>query len=170
MAIEIVKGLSIIGESGERLLGTPIGINNEIQELEKRIFVKAKETEGNILLFEEYIILYKIVEDICILLYSDSNENEIMLYNALDSFYSAVVKTIKGPLSQKSLIKHYDEVFLLLDAFIYKSILVTDSSTEMYSSVPKRTFEGLEAIQIPSKFSSALKKAQKSFTSTWFKK
>ncbi|KAI5184567.1 coatomer subunit zeta [Nematocida homosporus] len=169
-SLEIVYGLAIIGEGGIRLLGTPLSISAETKELEVKMFNKAKETEGNILLFDSHLVLYKAVEDVYLLLYAPITENEIMLFNALDAFYSAIVKAIKGPLTQKSLTKHYDEVFLVLDSFIYKNVLISDSTTDIVERIPKRTFEGLEAMPIPSKFSSAFKKAQKSFASSWFKK
>jgi len=166
----MVQGLAILGESGNRLMGSPLSVPDEIKALEASMFKKTKEAEGNIVLFDEHLVIFKIVEDLCILLYAPISENEIALSEALDAFYSAVVKTIKGPLSQKSLSKHYDEVFLHLDAFIYKTVILSDSSSEMCEKVPKRTFESLEAIQIPSKFSNVLKKAHKSFATSWLKK
>ncbi|KAI5189992.1 coatomer subunit zeta [Nematocida sp. AWRm77] len=170
MNTDIVKGLAIFGENGQRVMGSPMVIDSETASTEKAMFSKAKESEEGLFFFGEYLVLYKIIEDVCILLYAPVSENELMLSNALEGFYSAIVKTIKGPLNQKSLSKHYDEVFLLIDAFIYKTVLLTDSAAEMCSRIPKRTFEGLEAIQIPSKFSNVFKKAQKSFASSWFKK
>ncbi|OAG29222.1 hypothetical protein NEDG_01295 [Nematocida displodere] len=166
----IVKGLAIVGENGARLLGTPLVVGSEVKDMEVKMFSKAKETEGSILLFDDSLVLYKIVEDLCIILYAPIEENEIALSNALDAFYTACVKVIRGPLSQKSLAKHYDEVFLLIDAFIYKTILITDSAADLIEKVPKRSFEGLDgAIQMPTKFSSVFKKAQKSFPTSWFK-
>ncbi|EIJ89122.1 coatomer subunit zeta [Nematocida parisii] len=167
---EVVHGLAIIGENGNRLIGSPLVISQTIREKEKRMFEKAKETNESIILFEDNLVLYKIVGDLCILLYAPINENEIALSDALDAFYTAVIKTLGGPLTQKSLDKHYDEMFLLVDSFIYKTVIVTDSSTDLINSLPKRTFEGLDAIPMPSKLSSAFKKAQKSFASSWFKK
>lgn len=166
----MVKGLAVIGESGSRLIGTPISVSKETKELEQRMFAKAKESDEGVLLLDSCLAVYKIVEDLCILMYAPIKENEIALYNALDAFYSAVLKVVKGSLTEKSLLRHYDEVFLVLDAFIYKGVILSDSATDLASQVPRRTFEGLEAVQIPSKFSSALKKAQKSFAGSWFKK
>lgn len=170
MNIDIVKGLAIFGENGQRIIGTPLVIDKETEALERSMFGKAKESQEEILFLNEYLVLYKIVEDVCLLLYAPVSENELVLANALNGLYAAILKTIKGPLNQKAVAKHYDEVFLLIDAFIYKSVLLSDSSAELYGRIPKRTFEGLEAIQIPSKFSNVLKKAQKSFASSWFKR
>lgn len=171
MQHEIVTGLAIIGEGGERLIGTPISVDSTRREEELNMFNRAKESDESILLLDKHLVLYKIAEDICILLYAPVEENEIMLSNALDAFYSSVLTAIKGPLTQKSLLKHYDQVFLLLNAFIYKNILVSDSSSDIVENMPKRTFESLDAMQITaSKVTSAWKKAQQSFTSSWFKK
>ncbi|KAH9385625.1 coatomer subunit zeta [Nematocida major] len=167
---EVVQGLAIIGENGRRLIGSPLTISKAEEDMEKRMFEKAKEADDSIILFEDRVVLYKIVGDICIMLYASINENEIALSNALDAFYTAAIKTINGPLTQKSVEKHYDEMFLLIDAFIYKTLIVTDSSADLAASIHTRTFEGLESIQMPSKLSSALKKAQKSFASSWFRK
>ncbi|EHY66057.1 hypothetical protein NERG_00753 [Nematocida ausubeli] len=167
---EVVHGLTIIGEHGNRIIGSPLVISQHQRETERRMFEKAKEADDSIILFEDSLVLYKIVGDLCILLYAPINENEIALSNALDAFYTAVIKTVSGPLTQKSLDKHYDEIFMLIDSFIYKSTIITDSSTDLISTLQRRTFEGLDAIPMPSKLSSAFKKAQKSFASSWFKK
>lgn len=167
---EIVKGLAIIGESGVRIIGTPLCVPEEVRTLEVKLFAKAKETDEGVLFMDPHMAVYKIVEDICIIMYGSIEENEIMMYNSLDAFYSAVLKVVKGSLTEKTLKKHYDEVFLVIDAFIYKGLILSDNSADISSKVPRRTFEGLDAVQIPSKFSNALKKAQKSFTSSWFKK
>ncbi|KAI5174666.1 coatomer subunit zeta [Nematocida sp. LUAm2] len=167
----IVTGLAIFGEGGERLIGTPISPDLTRKEEELKMFTRAKESDESILLLDDHLVLYKIVEDLCILLYAPVDENEIMLSNALDSFYSSTITAIKSPLTQKNLLKHYDQVFLLINAFIYKTLIISDSSTELSESLPKRTFESLDAMQInASKVTSAWKKAQQSFTSSWFKK
>jgi len=170
MQCEVVKGLCIMTENGMRVLGLPLLVTEDVKGIEKKIHAKAKENEGPIVLCGEYIAVCKKLEDICIILYAQIEENEIVLASALDAFYSAVVKRIKGPLTQKSLNKHYDEVFLLLDAFIYKGLILTDSTEELCESVPKRTFESLNAVQMQSKLSSVLRSAQKSFASSWFGK
>lgn len=167
---EVVRGLAIIGENGNRIIGSPLALSKSNKDLEKRMFVKAKETDESIIMFEDNLVLYKIVGDVCILLYARIDENEIALYNALDAFYMAAIRLIGGSLTQKSIEKHYDEIFLLIDAFIYKTLIVTDSTGDMLESIPKRSFEGLDSIQVPSKLTDALKKAQKSFTSSWFRK
>lgn len=167
---EIVRGLAIIGENGNRIIGSPLVISQEEKTFEKRLFEKAKEVNESIILFEDNLVLYKIVGDVCVMLYGPVNENEIALSSALDAFYAAAVKTINGPLSSKSIDKHYDEIFLLIDSFIYKTTIITDSSNDLLESMQKRTFEGLDSMQMPSKLSSALKKAQKSFASSWFKR
>ncbi|KAI5192536.1 coatomer subunit zeta [Nematocida minor] len=166
---EVVRGLAVIGENGNRIIGSPLVVLQTEKDLEKRMFEKAKETEESIILFEDNLVLYKIVGDVCILLYAPNSGNEIALFNALDAFYSAAVKLINGPMTQKSIDKHYDEIFLLIDSFIYKTLIVTDSTADLLASIPKRTFESLESMQMPSKLSSALKKAHKSFASSWFK-
>lgn len=168
--VEIVKGLAVIGESGVRLIGTPLCISEETRTLEVKLFSKAKETDEGILFMDPYMAAYKIVEDICIIIYAPVEENEIIIKNSLDAFYSAVLKIVKGALNEKTLKKHYDEIFLVIDSFIYKGLILSDNSADISGRVPRRTFEGLDAVQIPSKFSNALKKAQKSFTSSWFKK
>lgn len=167
---EVVNGFYILSENGERLIGSPLVITDEAKELEKNLYKKIKEGGSDILLYKEHLVLYKQVEDVCLVLYSPIEENEIMLHNALNAFYNAAIKVTKGPLTRKSIEKHYDEVFLLLDAFIYKTVITSDTASDLYKNVPKRTFEGLDAVQMPTKLSSAIKKAQKSFASGWFRR
>lgn len=167
---KVLRGLAILGETGNRIIGSPLVVSQSVKELEQRMFAKAKETDEAIIMFEDNLVLYKIVGDVCILLYAQINENEIALYNALDAFYMAAIKLIGGSLTQKAIDKHYDELFLLIDAFIYKTLVITDSTGDLLDSVPKRSFEGLESMQVNSKLTNVLKKAQKSFASSWFRK
>jgi Clathrin adaptor complex small chain len=164
-----VKGIAILGENGERVLGMPFPAGPSVREMEREIFSKAKAAEGEVLLYSDLVVVYKMLEDVCIVIYGASEENELLLHRALEVFYSAALRVLKGPLTRKSLLKSYDQLFLLLDVFLYKGIILTDSAEELYRRTTRRTFEGLEAVKIPSKFSSVFKKAQSSIKNSWFK-
>lgn len=167
-AARAIRGFAIVGEDGSRIIGTPFPPGEEVKKEERSMFAKVKSSEGEVLLYKDLIVIYKLLEDVCLILYAPVSENEVILHSALEAFYSAALRTLKGPLTRRSLLKHYDQIFLLLDCFIYKTVILTDSPEELYQRMTRRTFEGLDAIPIPSKFGSVFKKAQKSFKSSWF--
>lgn len=162
-----VRGFAIVGDDGVRIMGTPFPPPVACKEDERNMFKRAKESGGDVLLHKDMVAVFKMLDDLCIFLYAPLQENELLLAAALDAFYSAALRITKAPLTRKAVLKHYDQLFLLLDCFLYKNTILCDSAEDLYHHVMKRSFEGLEAIAIPSKFSSVFKKAQKSFKNTW---
>lgn len=88
----------------------------------------------------------------------DSDSNEIFMMKCLDSFYEALLKIINTFLDKENIIKNYDYVTLLIDAFLCEGIIMEDDVEKLVASVGKRTFEGTVGIKIPKNFISFIGK------------
>lgn len=157
MNIQNIHLLTIIDKSSKALITRSTKTFN-LKEIHPKI-----NNNENIALINENLVVYKNIEDICIILISDLNTNEIFLSKALDVFYAALLKILKSSVNKETIIKNYDLVVLLVDAFVYQGILIEDDVDKLVKEVGERSYEGLEGMKIPKGFASIFSKASSKF-------
>jgi len=77
-----------------------------------------KESTGDILLYDNHLVLYKSSLDLTFYLVAPQLENEIMLQSVLSAFYDAVAMLLRHQVEKRSILENLDLVVLALDETI----------------------------------------------------
>jgi len=87
--------------------------------------------EADIVIFENQIILYKIINDLCVYIVSNAAENELLVYSILVTLDESLAALFKQQVSKKNLIDNLDLLLLTIDEIIDTGgmILENDSAT-----------------------------------------
>lgn len=115
---------------------------------EKALLAKTAKQNGDILLFDNRVVLYKMESDVAIYVVGSTEENEVLLYNVLlalrDSLHllfkhvlpfgllPAVLKLTGPPrqsVDKRTIIENYDLVALLVDELVDDGIILETDPT-----------------------------------------
>ena len=111
---------------------------------EKRLFAKLHRTQPagglsmagggggvDVLPYETHAVVYKVVNDVVLLLVAPSNENELLLYNALVALDESLASLFKGQVGRRLLIENLDLLLLTIDELAEDTggLLEIDSAT-----------------------------------------
>ena len=113
---------------------------------EKRLFAKLHRTQPaggltmagggggsgvDVLPYETHAVVYKLVNDVVLLLVAPANENELLLYNALVALDEALASLFKGQVGRRLLIENLDLLLLTIDELAEDTggLLEVDSGT-----------------------------------------
>ena len=112
---------------------------------EKRLFAKLHRTQPagglsmaggagggvDVLPYESHAVVYKVVNDVVLLLVAPANENELLLYNALVALDEALASLFKGQVGRRLLIENLDLLLLTIDELAEDTggLLEVDSGT-----------------------------------------
>lgn len=157
--IQNVKSFVIFNENG-----IPI-IKREYKPVDySTVFSKIKNNRDEITIVGENLVMYKILENIYVVLITDLDVNEIMYMKCLDAYYAALLKVLKSSATVKTLTENYDYLVLLTDGFVFEGIVLEDDADKLVSLVEKRPFESLDGIKMTKGFASMFTKATKRFS------
>ena len=112
---------------------------------EKRLFAKLHRTQPagglsmaggggggvDVLPYETHAVVYKVVNDVVLLLIAPANENELLLYNALVALDESLASLFKGQVGRRLLIENLDLLLLTIDELAEDTggVLEVDSGT-----------------------------------------
>ncbi|KAG1661091.1 hypothetical protein FOA52_012080 [Chlamydomonas sp. UWO 241] len=134
----LVKSLIMLDSEGKR-----VAVKYYSQEwpttatqanYEKTLWNKTRTTnarqEAEIVMFEDYIVVYKYLGDLMFYVTGSVNENELMLYAVLQAFYESVSILLRSQVEKKTVLENLDLVLLAIDETIDGGmILETDPQT-----------------------------------------
>lgn len=86
---------------------------------ENAIFQRGLEDSfGQVMQHEEFIVIYKPVNDLIVFFICDLKSNELMWFEVLNSVITAMSLAFKGKVRTETLVKQVDLLYLLLDETI----------------------------------------------------
>lgn len=141
-----IEGLAIVEESGEILYQVvfsdyvPASLCRQVIQEQEEISM----TDGKLVFFRR-------LEEIGVIIYSASDQNEMVLFKALECFSTALFKLLKK-CTREYVVKKYDLLCLLVNTFVFKGIICERDPDRLVKNVPIRSFEGLETMNIPKGF------------------
>lgn len=91
---------------------------------EKKLFTKTNKLNGDIILFDNYIVVYTQISDVIIYLIGGLDENELVLSQTLDGFKEALNKILEFQVDKKSIQENYDKVVIAADETIDDGIIL----------------------------------------------
>ncbi|KAH3768019.1 coatomer subunit zeta-1 [Pelomyxa schiedti] len=143
-----IKGLVVLdGADGSRLcckyysnptLPTP----KEQKAFEKRLFSKTSRASSEILLFDNFVVLYKIIGDVNIYLLGSIEENELLLSSVLNTFIETLMLLFKNQVDKRMITDYLDMVLLAMEELIDNGVILECDPAIIASRVTLRTPEG----------------------------
>ncbi|GAA5862637.1 hypothetical protein JCM8547_003496 [Rhodosporidiobolus lusitaniae] len=104
---------------------------------EAQVWEKTRKQNGDILLLDNHLILYKQSLDLTFYVVGPASENELMLHTALLAFYDAVALLLRHQVEKRSILENLDLVVLALDECIDDGIVLETDSVAIASRVSR---------------------------------
>lgn len=113
-------------ETSESDLATNI---KKQKQFEKDLFKKTFKQNSDIILFENYTVVYKEYSDSIIYVIGGLNENEVLLYNLLQGLTGAFEIILNSQVDKRSMLESYDMLVIAIDETVDDGIILeTDGS------------------------------------------
>ncbi|KAJ1345128.1 hypothetical protein BSLG_000643 [Batrachochytrium salamandrivorans] len=162
MSLVSVKAAIVLDSEGQRVMAkyysTDYPSTKDQKTFERSLLTNSNA--GEIILFDNLIIVYKSVVDLFIYFVGSTDENEIMLHSSLQGFSDALSILLKSQVEKRSLMDNMDIALLTLDESVDDGIILETDASQIASRVTKR---GSDTDNIPigeQTIAQALKTAQ----------
>ncbi|KXX78726.1 putative coatomer subunit zeta [Madurella mycetomatis] len=96
---------------------------------EKALLQKTAKQTGDILLFDNRIVLYKMESDVAIYVVGSLDDNEILLYNVLLALRDSLHLLFKQSVDKRTIIENYDLVSLAIDEICDDGVVLETDPT-----------------------------------------
>ncbi|KAA3478495.1 coatomer subunit zeta-1-like [Gossypium australe] len=121
-----IKNILLLDSEGKRIAvkyySDDWPTNAAKEAFEKAVFTKTQKTnartEAEITMFDNYIVVYKFVQDLHFFVTGGENENEIILATVLQGFFDAVGLLLRGTEDKKEALENLDLILLCLDEIV----------------------------------------------------
>lgn len=100
---------------------------------EKGLHEKTAKQTGDIILFDNRVVVYKHVIDVSIYVVGGLNENEVFLYNVVVALREALEILLKHSIDKRTIVENFDLVSLAVDEIVDDGI-VLDTDPVIISS------------------------------------
>ncbi|KAI7750674.1 hypothetical protein M8C21_029518 [Ambrosia artemisiifolia] len=95
---------------------------------ESSIFTKTHKTnartEAEIVMFENNVVVYKLIQDLHFFVTGGDSENELALATVLQGFSDAVTLLLRGNVDQREALENLDTLFLCLDEIVDAGVIL----------------------------------------------
>ncbi|GAA5887290.1 hypothetical protein JCM5296_004591 [Sporobolomyces johnsonii] len=122
---------------------TPTAFKHPFQTLKEQrafeagIWEKTRRLNGDILLYDNHLVLYKSSIDLTFYVVGPQGENELMLQAVLNAFYDAVAMLLRHQVEKRSILENLDLVVLALDETIDNGIILETDAVAIASRVSR---------------------------------
>ncbi|KAK4034794.1 putative coatomer subunit zeta [Parachaetomium inaequale] len=96
---------------------------------EKGLLQKTAKQTGDILLFDNHIVLYKMESDVALYVVGSLDDNEILLYNVLLALRDSLHLLFKQSVDKRTIIENYDLVSLAVDEICDDGVVLETDPT-----------------------------------------
>ncbi|KAI9179355.1 Golgi-to-ER vesicle coat component [Blastocladiella emersonii ATCC 22665] len=147
--------------------GAELATVKEQKAFERRLWDKTrKQLTAEVILFENYVVVYKAVADVLVYVVGSLDENEVMLAAALHTVVESVnLVLLKYQSTDKqTIVDHMDLVALAVDECIDQGVVLETDPGTIAARVSKRPSEMADiSLGDPQSISDALNKAKEQF-------
>ncbi|EIE81560.1 hypothetical protein RO3G_06265 [Rhizopus delemar RA 99-880] len=149
LSLRSIQAVILLDGEGNRVLAKYYGSEKtnlkQQKQFEKGLFEKTKRAQGEIILYDNQIVLYRSNIDIFFYVVGSMEENELILLSMLNAFYDAVstllrfvfIKKYKYQVEKRSVMDNLDLVILCLDETVDEGIILETDSNAIVSRVSK---------------------------------
>jgi hypothetical protein len=135
MSIYGIKAVLVLDQNGERIVSKYFAIDSNLptkkeqENFEKNLFAKTQRQNAYILMFGNYLVVYKSTGDLFFYVIGLSHENELFLQTALDAYFDALCQILRTSSPDKRLLlENMDSVLVALDELVDGGILLENDS------------------------------------------
>ena len=96
---------------------------------EKGLLAKTAKQTGDILLYDNRIVLYKMESDVALYVVGSIDDNEILLYNVLLALRDSLHLLFKQSVDKRTIIENYDLVSLAVDEICDDGVVLETDPT-----------------------------------------
>ncbi|KAH0595993.1 hypothetical protein MHUMG1_06543 [Metarhizium humberi] len=104
---------------------------------EKGLIEKTAKQTGDIILYDNRIVLYKLESDIMIYVVGSLEENEILLYNTVLAIRDSLHLVFKQSVDKRTIIENYDLVSLAIDEIVDDGVILETDPTIIVQRVSR---------------------------------
>ncbi|KAH8814910.1 clathrin adaptor complex small chain [Xylogone sp. PMI_703] len=118
---------------------------------EKGLFEKTAKQNGDIIVYDSQVVLYKGESDLMVYVIGGQDENEIMLYQVLLAVRDSLHLLFKQPLDKRTVVENYDLVALAIDEIVDDGIILETDPTiiaQRVSRAPAQDVAQLKGIDL----------------------
>ncbi|KAJ3127219.1 hypothetical protein HK101_005619, partial [Irineochytrium annulatum] len=131
----------ILDSEGKRLLSkyySPDYPSSKEQRIfEKALFDKTRKGNGEIIMFDGHVVVYRNSIDSFVYIVGSAQENELILANVLQAFHDAL-SMLLGQVERRTILESGDLVMLALDETIDDGIILESDPTQISARVTKK--------------------------------
>jgi len=140
MSLYTVKSIFVLDMEGKRICckyyTDDYPTTKEQQTFEKKIFDKThKNPTGEILLWENAIIVYRNTSDVFFYVTGGVDENELILANVLNAIFETFSMLLRNQVDKRTMLENLDYVFLALDELVDKGVILESEPSIIASRV-----------------------------------
>ncbi|KAG1437185.1 hypothetical protein G6F56_013228 [Rhizopus delemar] len=141
LTLRSIQAVILLDGEGNRVLAKYYGTEKtnlkQQKQFEKGLFEKTKRAQGEIILYDNQIVLYRSNIDIFFYVVGSLEENELILLSMLNAFYDAVSTLLRYQVEKRSVMDNLDLVILCLDETVDEGIILETDSNAIVSRVSK---------------------------------
>lgn len=167
----VVKALLVLDAEGKRIAVKYYGNDwpNVASQatFEKNLWNKTRATnargEAEIVMFDDYIVVYKTLGDLTFYVAGSLNENELILYSILQALYESVSILLRQQVEKKTVLENLDLVLLAIDELCDGGVILETEPAVIASRATMRGADGEGAAAVATEqqtFSKALASAK----------
>lgn len=146
---EFDKNILLLDSEGKRIAvkyySDDWPTNAAKEAFEKAVFTKTQKTnartEAEITMFDNYIVVYKFVQDLHFFVTGGENENEIILATVLQGFFDAVGLLLRGTEDKKEALENLDLILLCLDEIVDGGIILETDANVIAGKVDSHSMD-----------------------------
>ncbi|KAF4123985.1 coatomer subunit zeta [Geosmithia morbida] len=123
--------------------GNPYSDSKSQKAFEKGLIDKTAKQTGDIILYDNRIVLYKLESDVMIYVVGSVDENEVLLYNTILALRDSLHLLFKQSVDKRTIIENYDLVSLAIDEIVDDGIILETDPTIIVQRVSKAPSQDL---------------------------
>ncbi|KAI8086551.1 Longin-like domain-containing protein [Halteromyces radiatus] len=150
LSLHSINAVILLDASGNRVLAKYYGSEHttlkEQKAFEKGLFDKTRLSQGEIILYDNQVVLYRSNIDIYFYVVGTAEENELILLSMFNTFYDAVSSLLRYQVEKRTIVDNLDLVALCLDETVDRGIILDTDANAIVGRVSKPR---LDMVDIP---------------------
>ncbi|KAI0486499.1 snare-like protein [Xylaria cf. heliscus] len=107
------------------------------KSFEKGLLEKTAKQTGDIILYDNKLVLYKMESDVMMYVVGGAEENEVLLYNVILALRDSLHLLFKQSVDKRTVVENYDLVSLAIDEIVDDGIILETDPTIIVQRVSK---------------------------------
>ncbi|KAI1431622.1 snare-like protein [Xylaria sp. CBS 124048] len=107
------------------------------KSFEKGLLEKTAKQTGDIILYDNKLVLYKMESDVMMYVVGGPEENEVLLYNVILALRDSLHLLFKQSVDKRTVVENYDLVSLAIDEIVDDGIILETDPTIIVQRVSK---------------------------------